>query len=142
MFNAIERFRTIGSESFLDRGTVRRGGLRGIILEFAFERENMLLHIFRLEAKASPKRPAKKQHRDARAPKAFGGRGYNWQGPAKHETGKDAVYAADGTLAARCFAGFWKVYPRDAGRRSGVVLGEAGFSWEKEEVGDCWDPME
>jgi hypothetical protein len=29
-------------------------------VKFDFERENMLLHIFRLEAKALPKRPAKK----------------------------------------------------------------------------------
>ena len=38
----------------------------GIILEFvkfAYERENMLLHIFRLEAKAPPKRPAIKASR-------------------------------------------------------------------------------
>jgi hypothetical protein len=53
MLNGIERFRPIVNQSFLDRGTVRRGGFRGIILEFAFERKNMLLHIFRLEAKRS-----------------------------------------------------------------------------------------
>jgi hypothetical protein len=48
-------------EPLLDRETVRRGGLVGNILEFvklAGERKNMLLYIFRLEAKASPKRPA------------------------------------------------------------------------------------
>jgi hypothetical protein len=30
-------------------------------VKFAYERKNMLLHIFRLEAKASPKRPANKR---------------------------------------------------------------------------------
>jgi hypothetical protein len=41
---------------------VRRGGDKGILefVQFADELENMLLHIFRLEAKALPKRPAKK----------------------------------------------------------------------------------
>jgi hypothetical protein len=56
VLNGIECFRAIVNEPFLDRGTVRRGGERGSILEFvklADERENMLLHIFRLEAKAS-----------------------------------------------------------------------------------------
>ena len=55
MLNSIERFRTIVNESFLDRGTARRGGYRGVILEgrqVDYERKNMLLHIFRLEAKA------------------------------------------------------------------------------------------
>ena len=57
VLNSIERFRTIVDESFLDRGTVRRGGKRGIILEFvqfADELKNMLLHSFGLEAKAPP----------------------------------------------------------------------------------------
>jgi hypothetical protein len=43
---------------------VRRGGLKGSILEFvkfAYERENMLLHIFRLEAKASAEAAGEKR---------------------------------------------------------------------------------
>ena len=61
VFCGVQRFRTVSNQPVLDRGTVRRGGLAGIILEFvkfAYERENMLLHIFRLEAKARPKQPA------------------------------------------------------------------------------------
>jgi hypothetical protein len=57
MFCGVQRFRTIGNKPFLDRGTVRRGGKRGIILEFvqfADELKNMLLHSFGLEAKAPP----------------------------------------------------------------------------------------
>ena len=58
MLGRVQRFRTIRNKPFLDRGTVRRG-IRFIFLEFAaFELEKMLLHIFRLEAKAPPKRPA------------------------------------------------------------------------------------
>jgi hypothetical protein len=54
MFNAIERFRTVGSQSFLDRGTVRRGGLGGSsILRFASEPEKYAVAYFGLEAKAS-----------------------------------------------------------------------------------------
>ena len=44
-----QRFRTVSHQAFLNRGTVRRGGERGIILEFvkfAYELKNMLLHIF------------------------------------------------------------------------------------------------
>jgi hypothetical protein len=51
------------NQPFLCRGTVRRGGERGRILEFvqfAYELEHMLLHIFRLEAEASAERPAEK----------------------------------------------------------------------------------
>jgi len=66
VLNGVERFRAIVNEPFLDRGTVRRGGFRGIILELAFERENMLLHIFRLEAKASLS-GRRKEHGGARA---------------------------------------------------------------------------
>jgi hypothetical protein len=51
VFDGIRRFRSVSSQALLDRGTVRRVGVRGSILEFAFERKNMLLHIFRLEAK-------------------------------------------------------------------------------------------
>ena len=61
MFGSVQRFGTVSRKPFLNRGTVRRGGERGIILEYVklpYERKNMLLHIFRLEAKASPKRPA------------------------------------------------------------------------------------
>ena len=69
MLNSIERFRTIVNQPFLDRGTVRRGGLSGDILEFvkfAYDppaslrqvlrvgRKTMLLYIFRFEATATP----------------------------------------------------------------------------------------
>jgi hypothetical protein len=61
VLSRIQRFRTVSNKPFLNRGTVRRGGLGvGTILRLASELENMLLHIFRLEAKAPPKRPAKK----------------------------------------------------------------------------------
>jgi hypothetical protein len=71
MFNAIERFRTIGSQSFLDRGTVRRAGYRGSrIWRFDSELKNRLLHIFRLEAKASAEAAGEKRDRDARAASA------------------------------------------------------------------------
>ena len=99
MFGSVQRFGTVSRKPFLNRGTVRRGGERGIILEFvkfAYERKNMLLHIFRLEAKASPKRPALNGI-GTQEPRQTG-RGYNWQGVRRG--GKDAVYAADGTLAA------------------------------------------
>jgi hypothetical protein len=63
VFCGVQRFRTVSRKPFLNRGTVRRGDKRGTILEFvkfAYERKNMLLHIFCLEAKAPPKRPAMK----------------------------------------------------------------------------------
>ena len=61
VLSRIQRFRTVSDQPFLNRGTVRRGGLGvGSIMRFAYELKNMLLHIFRLEAKAPPKRPAKK----------------------------------------------------------------------------------
>jgi hypothetical protein len=75
VLNGIERFRAIVNESFLDRGTVRRGGWRGSILKFvkfaydppASLREalraglkNMLLHIFVWKRRQRLKRPAKK----------------------------------------------------------------------------------
>jgi len=54
MLSRIQRFRTVSNQPFLDRGTVRRGGEGvGSILRFASELKNRLLHIFRLEAKAS-----------------------------------------------------------------------------------------
>jgi hypothetical protein len=54
VLGGVQRFRTVSSQPFLNRGTVRRGGLgAGSILRFASELQNMLLHIFRLEAKAS-----------------------------------------------------------------------------------------
>jgi len=55
MLGSVERFRTVSSEPFLDRGTMRRGVLF-IFLEFAaFEQEKMLLHIFRAESGATSK---------------------------------------------------------------------------------------
>ena len=63
----VQRFRTVSNEPFLNRGTVRRGGLGGSsILRFASELQNMLLHIFRLEAKAS-RSGRRKEHASARA---------------------------------------------------------------------------
>ena len=54
MLGSIQRFRTISNQPFLNRGTVRRGGWGvGSIFRFASELKNRLLHIFRLEAKAS-----------------------------------------------------------------------------------------
>jgi len=58
MLGGIQRFGAIRNEPFLDRGTVRRGGFRGSILEFAFEREKLLWHIFRAESEALAERPA------------------------------------------------------------------------------------
>ena len=54
VFNGVQRFRTVSRQALFHRGTMRRGGL-GVrsILRFASELKNRLLHIFRLEAKAS-----------------------------------------------------------------------------------------
>src|SRR5258707_11948044 len=61
MLSGIQRFRTVSNQPFLNRGTMRRGGWGvGSILRFASELKNRLLHIFRLEAKALPKRPAER----------------------------------------------------------------------------------
>jgi hypothetical protein len=73
VLNRVQRFRSTVDEPVLHRGTMRRGSERGVILEFAQfddERKNMLLHIFRLEAKAPPKRPAKK---GGKSPESFRG---------------------------------------------------------------------
>ena len=86
---------------------MRRGGLAFLeFAAFAYELKNMLLHSFRLEAKASPKRPALNGI-GTQEPRGLPetGSGYNWQARRGSRGGKDAVYAADGTLAARCFAG-------------------------------------
>jgi hypothetical protein len=56
MLGGIQRFGAIRNEPFLDRGTVRRGEFRGSILEFAFEREKLLWHIFRAESEALAER--------------------------------------------------------------------------------------
>jgi hypothetical protein len=63
MLNRIERFGTVLDQAFLHRGTMRRGGERDRILDFfqlAYERENMLLPIVRLEAKTPPEAPGEK----------------------------------------------------------------------------------
>ena len=60
MLGGIQRFGAIGNKPFLDRGTVRRGGFRGSIFEFAFEREKLLWHIFRAESEALAEAPRKK----------------------------------------------------------------------------------
>jgi len=70
----------------------------------------MLLHIFRLEAKAPPKRPVNKgpgrKSRGAcsRRVEDIIGKGFAFGG-------KNAVYVADGTLAVRSFASSLKVSP-------------------------------
>ena len=73
VFGRVQRFRTISNQPFVNRGTVRRGGW-GVssILRFASELKNRLLHIFRLEAKAS-RSGRRKKFGTARA--------------ARHETG-------------------------------------------------------
>ena len=116
VFNRVQSFRAINGQTVLYRGTVRRGRLGGSsILRFASELKNRLLHIFRLEAKASLSGRRKRIGTQEPRPRAETGRGYNWQGLARNETGKDAAYAADGTLAFRAVAGF-KSTPALAGR--------------------------
>src|SRR5260221_9694750 len=70
MLKYFNPFRAIVDEPFLDRGTVRRGGLV-VILEFAFEREKLLLHIFRAESEALAERRGRRPGR-ARAPRTRG----------------------------------------------------------------------
>jgi len=68
MLGSVQRFRTVSNQPFLNRGTVRRGGLGGgSILRFASELKNMLLHMFRLEAKASAEAAGEKRIGTARA---------------------------------------------------------------------------
>jgi hypothetical protein len=68
VLRSVQRFRTVSNQAFLDRGTVRRGGLGdGSILRFASELKNMLLHIFCLEAKASAEAAGEKRIGAARA---------------------------------------------------------------------------
>src|SRR5260370_40124276 len=97
----IQRFRTVSDQPFLDRGTVRRGGLGvGSILRFASERKNMLLHNFRLEAKAS-RSGRRKKHEGARAASlARRVEDRNGRSPPRAcETWRETGYAADGILA-------------------------------------------
>ena len=99
--------------------------------------KNMLLHIFRLEEGAAE--AAGDKSVGAQEPRGLRRRVEDIIGrsPARYETGKVAGYAADGTLAARCFASLGR-YIRESGskirsgvRRSWVRLGEeegaAGF---------------
>src|SRR5258708_9278897 len=70
VLSRVQRFRTASNQTFLNRGTVRRGGLGvGSILRFASELKNRLLHIFRLEAKAS-RSGRRKEPASARAAKS------------------------------------------------------------------------
>jgi hypothetical protein len=70
VLNRVQRFRTVSNQPFLDRGTVRRG-VWFIFLEFAaFEREKMLLHIFRAESGAVSRAPRKKAWK-AQEPRAL-----------------------------------------------------------------------
>jgi len=72
-------------------------GLREIILEFAFERKNMLCHIFSAESEATALRLAEKGRRRKSAER---GRGYKWKVPREYaRRGRNPVYAAGGTLA-------------------------------------------
>ena len=85
MFGSVQRFGTVSRKPFLNRGTVRRGGERGIILEFvkfAYEGKNMLLHIFRLEAKRS--KAAGGNSMEVQEPRGTRRvRGYKWKGPLR-----------------------------------------------------------
>src|SRR5258708_38870477 len=82
MLGSIQRFRTVSDQPFLNRGTVRRG-VFFVFLEFAaFEREKMLLHIFRAESGALVRAPRIKASESARAacvPRRV--RGFKWQVP-------------------------------------------------------------
>jgi hypothetical protein len=92
-------------------------------VKFAYERENMLLHIFRLEAKASAEAAGDKSiGRKSRG--AWPRRVEDIIGKGSGFGGKDAGYAADGTLAARCFAGLEK-YIR------GTRVEDPGWCWAK-----------
>jgi hypothetical protein len=80
VLRSVQRFRTISNQPFLNRGTVRRGGLA--FLEFAaFEREKMLLHIFRAESGAMSRAPRNKAYRAQEPRRRKTGRGFKWQGP-------------------------------------------------------------
>jgi hypothetical protein len=83
--------RTVSNQPFLDRGTVRRGGLF-VFFEFAaFEREKMLLHIFRAESGALAKRRGERPE-SARAARDETGGGFKWQAPREaNEAGRGAV---------------------------------------------------
>jgi hypothetical protein len=101
VFRSVQRFRTVSNQAFLDRGTVRRGGRGGVsILRFASELKNRLLHIFRLEAKASTEAAGEKSTQ-AQEPRGLARRVEDINGrspPRACETWKETVYAADGTL--------------------------------------------
>ena len=67
MFCGVQRFRTVSNKPLLDRGTVRRS-VWFVFLKFAaFEREKMLLHIFRAESGAMSRAPRNKDLISARA---------------------------------------------------------------------------
>ena len=57
MLNSIERFRTIVDESFLDRGTVRRGGSILKFVQFAYELKICCCIFFVWKRRHRPKRP-------------------------------------------------------------------------------------
>jgi hypothetical protein len=83
VLGSVQRFGAVSHQPFLNRGTVRRG-VWFIFLEFAaFEREKMLLHIFRAEsgalAKRRGERPGKRKSRVCNET----GRGFKWQVPRK-----------------------------------------------------------
>jgi hypothetical protein len=59
MFKAIERFRAIVDEPFLDRVTVRRGGLV-VILEFAFRTRKIAVAYFSRRKRSASRAPRKK----------------------------------------------------------------------------------
>ena len=95
-------------------------------VKFAYELKNMLLHICRLEAKATPKRPAikasgcKSRERSARRVEDIIGKGYC----GDEDTEGRRLCRRRYSCGAR-FRRLLKVGPRDAGQRTGVVLGEA-----------------
>jgi hypothetical protein len=99
MLGGIQRFGAIGSKPLLDRGTVRRRGLI-VILEFAFEREKLLLHIFSFGSEGKPERPAERARSARAASLARRVEDINGRWPLRAcETWKETVNAADGTLA-------------------------------------------
>src|SRR5258708_3244493 len=85
MLGSIQRFRTESDQPFLNRGTVRRGDFF-VFLDFSgvggFEREKMLLNIFRGESGAivrGPRIKASESGRAACVPRRV--RGFKWQVP-------------------------------------------------------------
>src|SRR5258708_33481891 len=94
MLGSIQRFRTVSDQPFLNRGTVRRG-VFFIFLEFAaFEREKMLLHIFRAESGALAKRRGERPGKRKSRGRSKTGRGFKWQVPGQPTKGGGETFKA------------------------------------------------